>query len=253
MTNLTVFPDRIENLLPHIGNAVEAGIWKPYHAAFFDPPYYLGEIVDRFGSADSAPAKPGLDGSFSRLSRGFMGQTWDGFESVWHYQRWICDVGLLLRRVLLPCAIVMSFGGARTWDLVSTGLRMAGFEIYPQIALWTYSTGSPVQYSIETGMKKKLSKAWAKWKKALEWAKGAWSWVEKVERGEALNKARRRVQKWQRLLALYEGYRSDLKPSFEPIIVARVPSGTMTYLERAEIGTGIARGVYQRLGRFCTC
>lgn len=225
MTELNIYPDKIENWLKAVIPAVEAGVWKPYHAALMDPPYYLGEIVDRFGGENAAPAKPGLDGSFSRLSRGFMGQTWDGFRDVWDYQRWVCEVGLLLRRVLLPGAIIMSFGGARTWDLLSTGLRMAGFEIYPQIALWTYSTGSPVQYSIETAARKQVEKAEQELSKAKKVGNRA-----EMEKWGAIG------AEGKRLLALYEGYRSDLKPAFEPILVARNPSG-MTYLERAAIGT----------------
>lgn len=211
MTQLAIYPDRIENWLSNVIPAANAGIWDKYHAAIMDPPYFLGEIVDRFGGENAAPAKPGKDGSFARLSRGFMGQTWDGFKDVWDYQRWIYQLGLQLRQVMLPGAILMSFGGSRTWDLVSTGLRMAGWEIYPQIALWTYSTGSPVQYSIETAAKNALKKAQAAGDTAL-------------------------VEHYENLATLYKGYRSDLKPSFEPIIVARNPSG-MTYLERAAMGT----------------
>lgn len=226
MTELTIYPDKIENFLRAIIPAVEAGIWQPYHAVLMDPPYYLGEIVDRFGGATAAPAKPGTDGSFSRLSRGFMGQTWDGFESEWDYLRWVADLGVLLRRVMLPGAILMSFGGSRTWDLLSVGLRLAGWQIYPQIAMWTYSTGSPVQYNLETAARKAVEKA------KLELSK-----AEKSGKGDEIEKARRALAEGERLLALYEGYRSDLKPSFEPILVARNPSGGMTYLERAAIGT----------------
>ena len=43
-----------------------------------DPPYDLTSIVKRFGKKGSAPAQYGKDGSFSRLSKGFMGKTWDG-------------------------------------------------------------------------------------------------------------------------------------------------------------------------------
>lgn len=42
-----------------------------------DPPYFLTSIVKRFGGADAAPAKFGSDGSFKRLSGGFMNKQWD--------------------------------------------------------------------------------------------------------------------------------------------------------------------------------
>ena len=43
-----------------------------------DPPYHLVSIVKRFGKENSAPAKFGTDGAFSRASKGFMGKDWDG-------------------------------------------------------------------------------------------------------------------------------------------------------------------------------
>lgn len=233
MTDLNIYPDKIENFLVNVIPAVNAGVWKPYHAAIMDPPYYLGEIVDRFGSENAAPAKPGKDGSFSRLSRGFMGQTWDGFADVWDYQRWVYRLGCQLRQVLLPGALLFSFGGARTWDLVSTGLRLAGWEIYPQMMMWTYSTGSPVQYSLETAAKKALEKA----KKELETVKTRQDVGIAPKNSEEIEQSAARVAEYERLCELYEGYRSDLKPAFEPIIVARNPSYGMTYLERAAMGT----------------
>ena len=40
-----------------------------------DPPYHLTSIVERFGKDGSAPATTkNNDGSFNRLSKGFMGK-----------------------------------------------------------------------------------------------------------------------------------------------------------------------------------
>ena len=56
-----------------------------YHAVLCDPPYFLGSIAKRFGKPEAAAAiTNGNDGSFARLSNGFMGQAWDAFESEWH-------------------------------------------------------------------------------------------------------------------------------------------------------------------------
>lgn len=51
---------------------------EPFHAVFCDPPYHLTSIVERFSSKKSKSAKHGRDGAFNRLSKGFMGATWDG-------------------------------------------------------------------------------------------------------------------------------------------------------------------------------
>ena len=47
-------------------------------AIITDPPYGLTSITKRFGKENSAPCKEGKDGSFARLSKGFMGKEWDG-------------------------------------------------------------------------------------------------------------------------------------------------------------------------------
>ncbi|HRP25378.1 DNA methyltransferase [Thauera sp.] len=55
--------------------------WLPKNsidAVVTDPPYLLTSIVERFGKAGSAPARTEKnDGSFSRLSGGFMNKQWD--------------------------------------------------------------------------------------------------------------------------------------------------------------------------------
>jgi DNA modification methylase len=46
-----------------------------------DPPYHLTSITKRFGKKDAAPASTNNnDGSFARLSKGFMGKEWDGVD-----------------------------------------------------------------------------------------------------------------------------------------------------------------------------
>jgi hypothetical protein len=42
-----------------------------------DPPYFLTSIARRFGADNAAECKQGKDGSFARLSGGFMGEKWD--------------------------------------------------------------------------------------------------------------------------------------------------------------------------------
>ena len=47
-------------------------------AIITDPPYGLTSITKRFGKENSVPAQHGKDGSFARLTKGFMGKAWDG-------------------------------------------------------------------------------------------------------------------------------------------------------------------------------
>lgn len=53
-----------------------------------DPPYELTSIKARFGKENSAPAQYGKDGSFARLSKGFMGKEWDGSGISFNPEAW---------------------------------------------------------------------------------------------------------------------------------------------------------------------
>ncbi len=97
-----------------------------------DPPYHLTSIVKRFGAANAAPAKFGTDGAFSRASRGFMGQQWDGGDVAFDPATWRA-----VYDVLKPGAYLLAFSGTRTYHRMVCAIEDAGFEIRDQIA-WVY-------------------------------------------------------------------------------------------------------------------
>ncbi|GIL24644.1 MAG: hypothetical protein BroJett042_31570 [Bacteroidota bacterium] len=125
---------------------VQNGYHPRYHAVLCDPPYFLGSIVKRFGKPDSAPAQYGTDGAFQRASRGFMGQTWDGFESPWHYQEWVTEWATLLLSFVYPGAVLLAFGGTRTFHRLAAGLEDAGWIIADTIA-WITGQGFPKSHN----------------------------------------------------------------------------------------------------------
>lgn len=131
-----------------------------FQAVLSDPPYALISINKRFGKAGSAPAKEGTDGRFSRLSKGFMGQTWDGFQSLSHYQQWVAEWSAALREnVLLPGALCLFFGGTRTWHRLACGLEEGGLEVYDTL-LWLYGQGFPKSHKTGEGYGTALKPAW---------------------------------------------------------------------------------------------
>jgi site-specific DNA-methyltransferase (adenine-specific) len=109
-----------------------------FHALFCDAPYELHEITDRFGSEDAAPAQYGKDGAFQRLSRGFMGKTWDGQESAFKKETWTA-----LSQHLYPGAFLFVFAGTLNDDLISLALRQAGLRKHHKALGWLYSSGFP--------------------------------------------------------------------------------------------------------------
>ena len=119
----------------HVGNNVD--ILKTFPANVIDsiitdPPYGLTSIVKRFGKEDSAPSKYGKDGAFQRTSKGFMGQEWDGSGIEYSIELWYECL-----RVAKPGAILMAFGGTRTYHRIASAIEEAGWEIRDMI-MWTY-------------------------------------------------------------------------------------------------------------------
>jgi len=113
-----------------------------------DPPYHLTSITKRFGKENSAPAKYGKDGAFARASAGFMGKTWDGGNVAFNPATWT-----EVYRVLKPGALLLSFGGTRTYHRMVCAVEDAGFEIRDTIA-WVYGSGFPKSYDISKGIDK---------------------------------------------------------------------------------------------------
>lgn len=112
---------------------------EKFHALFTDAPYHLTSIVKRFGKNRSAPAKFGTDGVFSRSSRGFMGQQWDGGDIAFQPETWEAFKG-----VMYDGAFGMAFSASRNWHRMAVAIEDAGFVIHPTMFfLWVQGQGFP--------------------------------------------------------------------------------------------------------------
>lgn len=149
---MTVYVDDVVAWLRGREWLVQSGFMPRYHAVLCDPPYFLGSITKRFGKPGSAPAQYGTDGAFQRASRGFMGQTWDGFESPWHYQEWVTEWATLLLSFVCPGAVMLAFGGTRTYHRLTAGLEDAGWEIADSLLYWGYGSGFPKSHDISKAL-----------------------------------------------------------------------------------------------------
>jgi site-specific DNA-methyltransferase (adenine-specific) len=198
-----------------------------FDAVVTDPPYDLTSTVERFGKPGAAPAK---DATFARMSKGFMGKTWDGTGVAFDPDTWRA-----VSDVLRPGAHLLAFGGSRTYHRMACAIEDAGFEIRDTM-LWIYGTGFPKSLDVS---------------KAIDKAAGA---VREVvgprmrPDGKAMLAARggdeSRSDGWDRPwrddpeavarngmhtapatpeAAQWQGWGTALKPAFEPIIVARKP------------------------------
>ena len=113
-----------------------------------DPPYNLASIVKRFGKENSAKAKYGKDGSFQRLSKGFMGKEWDN-EIAFQKETWE-----EVLRVAKPGATLLAFGGTRTYHRMTCAIEDAGWIIKDCI-MWLYGSGFPKATDISKQIDKK--------------------------------------------------------------------------------------------------
>ena len=99
-----------------------------------DPPYGLSNTTPAQVAETITQWVTG-DREYLPTGRGFMGHEWDGFVppvAVW-------DECL---RVLKPGGHLLAFAGSRTHDLMTLGIRLAGFEIRDSIA-WLHAQGFP--------------------------------------------------------------------------------------------------------------
>lgn len=107
-----------------------------------DPPYGLGKEPDALKMLTDwiETGHHGVKG------RGFMGKEWDAFvpqPQVWHE----------CLRVLKPGGHLLAFAGTRTQDLMTLGLRLAGFEIRDMVA-WVYAQGFPKSLDVSKALDK---------------------------------------------------------------------------------------------------
>ena len=117
--------------------SVDAVVTDPPYGLANTDPAHVAETITRWvnGERDYLPG-----------GRGFMGKAWDAFvppAAVW-------DECL---RVLKPGGHVLTFAGSRTVDLMTMGLRLAGFDIRDSLA-WLYGSGFPKSMDVSKAIDK---------------------------------------------------------------------------------------------------
>ena len=110
-----------------------------------DPPYHLTSMTSRYGKADAKECGYGNDGSFRRLSKGFMGKEWDGGDIAFQSDTW-----RKCYELLKPGGHLIAFSGSRTYHRMAVAIEDAGFEIRDQ-CIWLYGSGFPKSHNIGDG------------------------------------------------------------------------------------------------------
>lgn len=157
---------------------------------------------------------------------GFMGKTWDSSGIANNVQFW-----KEVFRVLKPGAQLLAFGGTRTYHRMVCAIEDAGFEIRDSIH-WIYGSGFPKSLDISkaidkaAGMQREVVSTGATVKRMIPGADQdkTGSWIK--DNGRTFTPsvtvaASEAAKQW-------EGYGTAIKPSHEPIVLARKPLSEKT-------------------------
>ena len=143
---------------------------------------------------------------------GFMGKSWDNSGIAYSTELWAECL-----RVLKPGGHLLAFSGSRTYHRMVVAIEDSGFEIRDQI-MWLYGSGFPKSHNVSKGIDKK---AGAPVKVGKRFTVAGGIEAQPTPQGEAREEMRHNAitpeaQQWQ-------GWGTALKPSHEPIVVARKP------------------------------
>lgn len=151
----------------------------------------------------------------------FMGKSWDTFDAKGYQEfsnRWATEA----LRVLKPGGHLLAFSGTRTYHRMAVGIEDAGFEVRDCIA-WVYGNGFPKSHNIGVAVDKLQGNE----REVVGGRLGTdFSDAQFVQQGSMMqrhHKAPRTVVKVTRGNSPWEGWGTALKPSLEPIVVARKP------------------------------
>ena len=153
---------------------------------------------------------------------GFMNKSWDKNGIAFNSEVW-----QEVYRVLKPGGHLLAFGGTRTYHRIACAIEDAGFEIRDSID-WIYGSGFPKNMDISKQLDKMAG---------AERSEGARIWTGGRRTGciadsRETNLGTQSLIKYDtpatELAQQWNGWGTALKPSHEPIIVARKPISEKT-------------------------
>lgn len=193
-----------------------------------DPPYDLT-------TNSGGPSAKGQNTPQGRVQAGasrggFMGMKWDATGVAFDVETWKQAL-----RVLKPGGYLLAFGGTRTYHRMVVAIEDAGFEVRDQLA-WVYGSGFPKSMDMAKAIDKALgvkgtfgapkSEAHAGWieRGRMRGDEGQDGWQRPWMTDEsAIDHAARQYLPASDEGKQWQGWGTALKPSWEPICMARKP------------------------------
>ena len=146
---------------------------------------------------------------------GFLGKKWDDSGIAFNSSMW-----REAYRVLKPNGYCLAFSGARTYHRMTKAIEEANFEIQG-ISEWVYGNGFPKPLDLSKALDKK-SRAERKVIGTKDKTESFGYEGNNIYRNGDRNKIIASITAPATDIAeLYEGYKTQLKPSKEPIIIAQ--------------------------------
>lgn len=159
---------------------------------------------------------------------GFMGKAWDKGDIAYDPAVWRECL-----RALKPGGHLLSFGGTRTYHRMTCAIEDAGFDIRDSLH-WMYGSGFPKSLNVSKAMDKKAGvKPIGEKPPSLGMATGPNSdqWNQLTKQLIMPETQTEEAKEW-------EGFGTALKPSHEPVVLARKPPVGTVIQNVSEHGTG---------------
>ncbi len=216
-------------------------------AVVSDPPYglkFMGKTWDNFDRRD--PEEQNLQSvkSFLRTSKGVT------FKGGVNFQLWCQLWGHELLRVVKPGAHIMIFSAARTVHRLSVGLEDAGWDIR-DILVWAYMNGMPKSFDISKSIDKKFGaerEVIGHKQSGLDRGSGSTVSFEGSKGRDETGLIPITAPVTPDAIK-FDGWGTGLKPSWEPIVLARAPISEDTITDNViKYGTGGINIHNNRLG-----
>lgn len=141
---------------------------------------------------------------------GFMGKSWDSQGVAFYASTW-----KKCWDALKPGGYLLAFGGSRTFHRIACAIEDAGFEIRDTI-MWLYGSGFPKSLNISKTIEKREMLIKPTTETLFNNPNGKRDLSKRSDYGYVYKPQLQEAIRWQ-------GWGTSLKPSYEPIIVARKP------------------------------
>ncbi len=177
-----------------------------------DVTVYHGDCLDVLrGLPDASVDAVVTDPPYELL---FMSRAWDGSGIAYNVDMWRQCL-----RVLRPGGHLLAFGGTRTYHRMACAIEDAGFEIRDSIH-WTYGSGFPKSLDVSKAIDKA---AGATREVVAEVFRGNRAGTSAGIMGESVPRTDTITAPATDAARQWDGWGTALKPSHEPIVVARKP------------------------------